>query len=151
MQIQECNVLSWKKGVICHQVNCQGVMGSGLAKSIKETWPEVFKHYTNFTDCYKKDERWRILGESLVVTVGPDLKVANIFGQLEYGYDGKRYTDYCALNRAFKQLRANASLEGMTFYFPYNFGCDRGGADWKIVSKMIDFYFGDDVIICKLP
>ena len=28
--------------VICHQVNCCGVMGAGLAKQIRDKWPVVF-------------------------------------------------------------------------------------------------------------
>ena len=35
---------------ICHQVNCQGVMGSGIAKSIREKWPVVFEKYKVFLD-----------------------------------------------------------------------------------------------------
>ena len=31
--------------IFCHQVNCAGVMGTGIAKQIKETYPEVFKEY----------------------------------------------------------------------------------------------------------
>ena len=31
--------------VICHQVNCQGVMGSGIAKQIRDTYPIVFENY----------------------------------------------------------------------------------------------------------
>ena len=29
----------------CHQVNCQGRMGSGIAKAIKEKWPVVYSEY----------------------------------------------------------------------------------------------------------
>ena len=28
---------------ILHQVNCQGVMGSGIAKQVKENFPVVFE------------------------------------------------------------------------------------------------------------
>ena len=27
--------------VICHQVNCQGKMASGIAKQIRDTYPQV--------------------------------------------------------------------------------------------------------------
>ena len=39
------NLLDAQTDVIAHQVNCQGVMGSGVAKQIKEKWPDVFKQY----------------------------------------------------------------------------------------------------------
>ena len=34
--------------VIGHVVNCQGVMGGGIAKSIKERYPSVYEEYKAF-------------------------------------------------------------------------------------------------------
>lgn len=31
--------------IIAHQVNCQGVMGSGVAKQVKEKFPYVYSTY----------------------------------------------------------------------------------------------------------
>ena len=31
--------------VICHQVNCQGKMASGIAKQIRNTYPQVYDAY----------------------------------------------------------------------------------------------------------
>ena len=31
-----------KVDIVCHQTNCQGVMGAGIAKQIRDTWPRVF-------------------------------------------------------------------------------------------------------------
>lgn len=31
-----------KVDIICHQTNCKGVMGAGIAFQIKRTYPEVF-------------------------------------------------------------------------------------------------------------
>ena len=39
------NLLDSNCDYICHQVNCQGVMGSGIARQIRERWPEVYKDY----------------------------------------------------------------------------------------------------------
>ena len=43
--------------IICHQVNCQGVMNSGVAKAIREKWPEVYDNYKRWCDReeYKED------------------------------------------------------------------------------------------------
>ena len=38
--IFECN-----DDAILHQVNCQGVMGSGVAKQVRERYPYVYKQY----------------------------------------------------------------------------------------------------------
>lgn len=42
-----------KVDIICHQTNCKGVMGAGIAFQIKRTYPEVFKKYKEFCDEYE--------------------------------------------------------------------------------------------------
>ena len=37
-----------KVDIICHQTNCKGVMGAGIAFQIKRAYPEVFKKYKEF-------------------------------------------------------------------------------------------------------
>ncbi len=154
MKIIEKDILTVESGIICQQVNCQGKMNSGLAKSIREKWPIVYDDYM-VSYGTRKDAKFDLLGHIKISKVGYNLWVANIFGQLNFGYDGMRYTDYAALNKGFKRLEDKidmAELEGKEtqVYFPFNFGCDRGGADWEIVSEMIDYYF-PDAIICKIP
>ena len=39
IKIFEGDLLESGANFICHQVNCQGVMGSGVAKQIKEQFP----------------------------------------------------------------------------------------------------------------
>ena len=36
--------------VICHQVNCRGAMNSGVAKAVREKWPEVYVNYKFWCD-----------------------------------------------------------------------------------------------------
>lgn len=149
MKIIEKDILTVESGIIVQQVNCQGKMNSGLAKAIRDKWPVVYEDYIN---SYNTEKSWPfdLLGHIKITGILKDLYVCNIFGQLNFGYDGKRYTDYCALNEAFKELFNRAGYYDRQVYFPERFGCDRGGADWNIVGKMIDYYF-PNAIICKLP
>ena len=39
------NLLNSDCDYICHQVNCMGKMGSGIAKQIRIKWPEVYIAY----------------------------------------------------------------------------------------------------------
>ena len=39
------NLLDTNCQYICHQVNCQGKMNSGVAKIIRDKWPEVYTQY----------------------------------------------------------------------------------------------------------
>lgn len=148
MKIIEKDILTVESGIICQQVNCQQVMGSGVAKVIRDKWPIVFKEYLRE---FKDKLDFEMLGRYQYINVGQKLYICNIFGQLHYGTDKQRYTDYSALNTAFKNIKQEKDqLGNLDIYFPYRFGSDRGGADWSIVSKMIDFYF-PNAIICKLP
>jgi len=78
--------------IICHQVNCRAAMGAGLARQIRDKWPVVFEEYVKVCNPKK-------LGDFQVVQVAPQLYVANLFGQLNYGRD-KRQTNYAALGTA---------------------------------------------------
>jgi len=39
------DLLDITKGLIAHQVNLKGVMGDGLAKQIKDKYPNVYSQY----------------------------------------------------------------------------------------------------------
>ena len=41
------NLLDAPQKVIAHQVNCQGKMGSGVAKVIRDKYPKVYETYLN--------------------------------------------------------------------------------------------------------
>ena len=57
---------------ICHQVNCKGKMGSGVAKQIRERYPEVYSAYR--LECNLFDEQGlpkSLLGIILPVQAAP--------------------------------------------------------------------------------
>jgi O-acetyl-ADP-ribose deacetylase (regulator of RNase III) len=140
LEILEKNILDVKEGVICHQVNCQRVMGSGLARQIRNKWPIVYEEY-------KKNYELR-LGNCQVVQVTDDLFVANLAGQDRYGTD-RSYTDYDALEVALIYVDEIASALNKQLYIPYLMGCGLAGGDWKIVSEIIE-RVAPKAIICKL-
>ena len=41
-----------KANVILHQVNCQGVMGSGIAAEIKRRFPQAYEDYKTLLEHY---------------------------------------------------------------------------------------------------
>ena len=45
---KKCDLFESGADMICHQVNCMGVMGSGVAKQVKERYPKVFEEYVNW-------------------------------------------------------------------------------------------------------
>lgn len=152
----ECDILKSGADIICHQVNCQGVMGSGLAKQIKDTYPNVYSDYRELVQEYDESERHMLLGRVQYVEI-PSTKarryIANCFGQNYYGRD-KRYTNYRALRDCFEQIyfTNNSDIQRRNIAIPYCMGCGLAGGDWDVVYKMIkDAFFGYrwDVLICK--
>lgn len=141
------DLLHSKASYIVHQVNCQGAMNSGVAKCIREKFPVVFAEYNLYC---KSSEPSQLLGNCLIVPVWNGQAVANLFGQNNFGYDGKQYTNYEALESALNILRIQLK-PGESIAFPYKMACDRGGADWKVVFDMITAIFKDfDVEIWRL-
>ncbi|MER2009182.1 MAG: Appr-1-p processing protein [Psychrobacillus sp.] len=139
IKIVEGDLLSITYGIIGHQVNCQGVMGSGVAEQVKGRYPLAFKEYKDLVDEYNQDEdlRHTLLGHVNGVAVDKDLYIANMFGQKKYGYDGGVYTNTNALYQCFKTVRKVAESLGLPVYLPYMIGCYRGGADWKEVENLL--------------
>ena len=144
----KCDIFESGADIICHQVNCQGVMGSGIAKQVREKYPEVYVKYKNACDEYK--DRSAMLGKVQLIDIS-DKNIANLFAQEYYGYDGKCYTDYSALRKCLKTVSCCLDW-GQTIAIPYLMGCHRGGGDWNIVYKMIEEIFADsdcEVLICE--
>lgn len=126
------DLLSSDANAICHQVNCRCAMGAGIAAAISEKWPIVKERYKK---AFENLKDWHsLLGKIQTVKIGQNRYVVNIFGQDDYGHDGV-YTDYSALNRAFKQL--NKRFAGQTVAFPYGFGCGLAGGEWMDVEMMM--------------
>lgn len=131
--------------LILHQVNCQHVMGSGVAKAIKTKWPRVYHDYMSIEE--------QKLGMIQTVKVEDGKYVVNMFAQDRYGYDGKRYTSYDALDKCLQQVAEFCRNEMIDYIaIPYNMSCDRGGASWNVVLSLIENAFKDNFInieICE--
>lgn len=117
--------------VVCHQVNCKGVMGKGLARRIKNRFPGVFELYRERCDALGSKNLGTVQLCSCFLSSG--YVIANIFGQDRYGKE-KRFTDYNALKKAFSSM---SHMENTVIRIPYKMGCGLGGGDWSIVKSLI--------------
>lgn len=129
--------------IILHQVNCQNVMGSGVAKALYTKWPQVKSEYHDYCDMFKCAEDR--LGNICVVAVSEKQLVINCFSQLTFGTTGK-HTNYLAVARCFEYVNRKSTVA-----IPYLYGCGLGGGDWNVVSALIEEAFGDRAVIYKLP
>ena len=156
---REGNILDSGADVICHQVNCQGVMNSGVAKAIRQKWPKVYTEYkakcdyeeATINDLYGKYESpvdWSecLLGDVQVVFVDENKIVINMFAQQYYGYDQKRYTSYDAFWTCLGGIKEKIPKE-KRIAFPARIGCVRGGANWEVIQTMIIRVLAEDYIV----
>ena len=138
------NIFNCKENIICHQVNMYKKMGAGIAKQIRERYPNVYQDYLLHEP---------VLGEVHIIPVEHDdiipyqnqnigLWIANMYSQNSYGYDGAQYTDYDAMRKCFNDIndhisKSNKCGNNLSLAIPYKIGCGIGGGDWSIVSKII--------------
>lgn len=113
---------------IAHCVNAQGKMGSGVAKTIRETYP---KAYEDYMEVY--NSTGLKLGK-VICSVNKPHSILHIIGQNRYGHDGALYIDYLALRRGIKTINKNVQSR---IAFPL-IGCGLAGGNWDIVSSIIE-------------
>lgn len=144
--IQERNILDVTDGLICHQVNCQGVMGTGMALAMRTKYPQIFPLYQDRCQTHGNNVLGTIQGIGIKDT---QVIVVNIFAQTHYGKD-ERYTSYDALTTALEVLAKQAKRLNKTVYIPFKMGCGNGGGNWRIVFEIIRATLNEcNVIICK--
>lgn len=142
------NLLETDAELILHQVNCQGKMNSGVAKAIREKWPIVFEEYVKL---FSKDFFVVKLGICQPVSITDNQKVINMFSQDNYGYDGKMYTSYDAINTCLGKVKDYCVKNGYKrIALPYKMCCCRGGANWDVIMAMIKANFEDSDITIEI-
>lgn len=147
MEVKEYNgnLLDSTAPLICHQVNCIGVMGSGVAKGIKNKWPVVLGKYKEYAEKILSENGRRtasLLGKVLPVTVSPTQKVLNYFSEELPEGRGKRCTNYEALYQCLEKTADYCQKMGIErIALPYKLASVRGGADWSVVLAMINAAF----------
>lgn len=131
------DVLKTPFQIIAHQVNCKGVMGAGLAKQIRDNYPNLYNAYKDYCNYGAH------LGDFLGWATSDKHYILNIFAQDDYGRD-KRYTDYSAMYNAFANgINDYRDLYGvgdeiqLTIAIPYMIGCGLAGGDWGEVQKVL--------------
>lgn len=166
--VNGCLIDAFDRGevnVMVQCVNCQGVMGGGLAKAIREKYPFVYTEYRKFYE-EGKDSHYGLLGFIQNIDLAmydyrhgtnwsknedyklPDKHIVNVFGQEFYG-TGKRQVNYGALGQAFTAMAYGLTQASEDAFqedydvigFPYLFGCGLAGGDWDTVLEMIQFHF----------
>lgn len=138
------NIFDSSADIICHQVNTFGVMGAGIAKEVRERFPEVYKEYNGFCKANKEDD---VIGTVLFSVVQSGF-IANCFGQNGWKTNYDAFESVMNKVKKFAEEHDNAKIA-----VPYKIGCGLAWGDWNIVEKIIFdvFEYSDlDVEIWKL-
>lgn len=130
---------------IIHGCNCFHKMAAGLAKQIKEKYPQAYK-----ADLETKYGDRNKLGSYSYATIIEDTNIRviiNAYIQYRYGRD-KNYLNLYALKKVLEALnRSNKN----TLFIPYRLGCGLAGGDWnKVFSIIKEKLPNSDVKIVRL-
>lgn len=125
---------------LCHQVNCMGKMGSGIAKTVREKFPTAFVEYSNV--CLHNEKTPSDLLGSIFQSKCGDKIIVHMFAQEQFGRS-IRYTDYDAFLNCLKRIRATVPA-GSVIAFPHGIGCGLGGGSWSIIFPMIEEVLAGD-------
>lgn len=128
----------YKKGDICdaeeryiaHGCNARGVMGSGVAKALRNRWPKVYESYHRVYI-----EQGLEVGAVHITTVQSDKIVCNCITQRYYGHDGERYLSYTGLTNCMRTL--NVIIGDSAIAMP-KIGAGLAGGDWEIIKGIIE-------------
>lgn len=124
------DLLECSERVIVHGCNAQGVMGSGVAKAIKEKYPEAYAGYMS-----THENGGLELGEVIGVYSGDKL-ILNAITQRYYGrYKYKVYADYEAIREAFKSINEQCTYSAIAMP---KIGAGLANGDWNIIEKIIE-------------
>jgi hypothetical protein len=147
MNVIQQDITTVESGVLINGVNCQRVMGSGVARAYFTKWPQVREQYM----LWHQSEM--VLGKFDPVIIEHDtLFVANCWTQDFFGSDGAEYANYGAILTSVSQAAMFAQRRGLEIYTPW-VGCGLGGLahnNVRDVLENIEGVTGVPITVCEL-
>ena len=144
----DANLLEFPLDGFMHQCNCFHTMGAGIALSIKQKYPELYKADTMHG---RRGDMSR-LGKFSTVKCHDDKQGYNMYGQYQFGME-KRHTNYEAVYTGLYSIYTHATVNNvLKLGLPRGMGCKLAGGSWIIVRAIIDDIFGvwqNDLYICN--
>lgn len=113
---------------ILHGCNARGVMGSGVAKLIRQKWPKAYEDYSVVYNSVGLQ-----LG-SYITSTQPDGKmVINGITQETYGKTGVHVSYWAIAN-----IIRNLNSDDIKYIAMPQIGAGLGGGDWRIIEAIIE-------------
>lgn len=125
---------------IVHGCNAQGVMGSGIAKIIREKYPKAYERYVN-----EHKANGLKLGKLVVVPCGDKVKdfdnykiIVNAITQEFFGRENDRYVSYDAVDDVMTRINQFVEMYGITQIAMPQIGAGLGNGSWEVISAIIE-------------
>lgn len=136
------DVFKAKEDILIHGCNCFCKMGSGVAKTVREIYPEA----------WEADQKTIRGDESKLGTYtfwggrhyyyNQPITVINLYSQ--YNYNRRKINaDYDAIEKGLKKLAFVCN--GSSIAMP-RIGAGLAGGDWDIIKKIINDAFGEQIV-----
>jgi len=122
-----------KFDVVVHGCNCFNTMGAGVAKLIRNTFPEAWQA----DQATEKGDRTKLgtyTKAEILLANGHQLIVINAYTQYHYGGGGK-LVDYEALKRVFEAIAHDFPDKHIAYPA---IGAGLAGGDWNKISTLIN-------------
>lgn len=121
------DVFSSPELYLAHGCNNRGVMGSGVARVVKEQYREAYEFYASANRLS--------LGDILPYKCNGKI-IINCITQNGYGRDNYRYVSYDAIEMCIKEINTYVSLD--TPVAMPQIGAGLGGGNWNIIATIIE-------------
>ena len=118
---------------IVHGCNAQGVMGSGVAKIVREQFPKAYERYVKE---YKLHNHLN-LGSIMAVPCNNKI-IVNAITQEWFGSDGQRYVSYDAVDDAMQKINNMYEVYGYDEVAMPQIGAGLGGGSWEVIEQIIE-------------
>lgn len=123
------NVLESDIRHIVHGCNCCGVMGSGVARAVRDAYPQAYEDYLQ-----EHNSHGLMLGNIVISVQNDGTVLYNALTQQNYGRDKIRYVSYWAIAETFSKLESF----GVGAIALPRIGAGLGGGDWHVISAIIE-------------
>lgn len=135
-------VLNGECDFMLHVTNAKHVMGSGVAKEVKERIPSA---YTNYLETDKNEA---------ALSWSDDYECFNLTAQKDYGRLSVRYLKYDWFIQCIESLKTmelclqnHFGKSKLKIAIPCKMGSDRAGGDWRVICELLEGMLGHHEII----
>jgi hypothetical protein len=126
---QHTGNLLHQRGILVHNSNDQGVLGSQLNLEIVKRWPQVG---TAYRKAWERNELW--LGHVIFVRVNDHVVLANCITR-EFESDNKVYVNYEAVQLAYNRIAHYARMHHLPVHYTH---VGNRTSNWSAIKRTID-------------